>query len=80
MSNLLQDTVGFAGAKMVRRVVGLAHVADIDKIEDAAARERAQRMALAIGTACHSSKPSGSDRLMSLIAIATRAVERGFVL
>ncbi len=35
---------------MVRRIVGLAHVADIDKIEDAAARERAQRLALAIGT------------------------------
>jgi 5-methylthioribose kinase len=50
MLRLLQDTFGFAGAKMVRRVIGLAHVADIDKIEDAAARERAQRLALAIGT------------------------------
>ncbi|KIL41259.1 methylthioribose kinase [Gordoniibacillus kamchatkensis] len=48
---LLQDTIGFAGCKMVRRVYGLAHVADIDRIEDAAARERAQRLALAIGTA-----------------------------
>ena len=35
---------------MVRRIVGLAHVADIDKIEDAAVRERAQRLSLAIGT------------------------------
>ncbi|MNG35386.1 methylthioribose kinase [compost metagenome] len=34
---------------MVRRVYGLAHVADIDKIPDAAAREKAQRLALAIG-------------------------------
>ena len=34
---------------MVRRVVGLAHVADIDKIEDAANREHAQRLALSIG-------------------------------
>lgn len=50
MRRLLQDTVGFAGAKTVRRVYGLAHVADIDTIPDAAARERAQRMALAIGT------------------------------
>jgi len=50
MRRLLQDAVGFAGAKTVRRVYGLAHVADIDTIPDAAARERAQRMALAIGT------------------------------
>lgn len=49
--SVLQDTFGFAGCKMVRRVYGLAHVADIDRIEDAAARERAQRLALDIGTA-----------------------------
>lgn len=51
MLRLLQDTFGFAGAKMVRRVIGLAHVADIDKIEDTVSRERAQRLALSIGTA-----------------------------
>lgn len=50
MRRLLQDTIGFAGAKTVRRIYGLSHVADIDTIPDAAARERAQRMALAIGT------------------------------
>lgn len=49
MRRLLQDTFGYAGAKMIRRVVGLAHVADIDRIDDAAVRERAQRMALRIG-------------------------------
>jgi 5-methylthioribose kinase len=49
--SVLQDTIGYAGCKMVRRVYGLAHVADIDRIEDAAARERAQRLALDIGTA-----------------------------
>lgn len=51
MRRLLQDTTGYAGAKMVRRIVGLAHVADIDKIEDAAVREAAQRTSLRIGTA-----------------------------
>ncbi|NBD26115.1 S-methyl-5-thioribose kinase [Paenibacillus glycinis] len=49
MQRVLQDTIGFAGCKMVRRIVGLAHVADIDKLADAAARERAQRLALRIG-------------------------------
>ncbi|WP_040931153.1 S-methyl-5-thioribose kinase [Paenibacillus larvae] len=50
MERLLQDTAGFAGCKMVRRIVGLAHVADIDGIEDDRKRGIAQRMALAIGT------------------------------
>ncbi|MCQ6558598.1 S-methyl-5-thioribose kinase [Paenibacillus mendelii] len=49
MLRLLRDTIGYAGCKMVRRIVGLAHVADIDRIEDAAVREQAQRAALAIG-------------------------------
>ncbi len=49
MNQLLQDAAGFAGCKMVRRVIGLAHVADIDTIPDAARKERAQRLALAIG-------------------------------
>lgn len=49
MQRLLQDSVGFAGAKMVRRIVGLAHVADIDRIPDQAVRGKAQRLALEIG-------------------------------
>ncbi len=51
MKRLLQDTIGFAGCKMVRRVVGLSHVVDIDKIPDDVKREKAQRLALAIGKA-----------------------------
>jgi len=49
MQRLLQDTIGFAGAKMVRRIVGLAHVADIDKIPEPTVREKAQKIALSIG-------------------------------
>ncbi len=51
MKRLLQDTVGFAGCKVIRRVIGLAHVADIDKIGDERKRERAERIALTIGKA-----------------------------
>lgn len=51
MNRLLRDAIGFAGCKMVRRIVGLAHVADIDRIPDAKTRQKAQRLALAIGTA-----------------------------
>ncbi|KAA8785191.1 S-methyl-5-thioribose kinase [Paenibacillus amylolyticus] len=51
VQQLFRDTIGFTGAKMVRRIVGLAHVADIDTITDAAEREHAQRKALAVGKA-----------------------------
>ncbi|MGQ8871431.1 S-methyl-5-thioribose kinase [Paenibacillus sp. TSA_86.1] len=51
VQQLFRDTIGFAGAKMVRRIVGLAHVADIDTITDATEREHSQRKALAVGKA-----------------------------
>lgn len=51
VQQLFRDSIGFAGAKMVRRIVGLAHVADIDTISDATKRERSQRKSLAIGKA-----------------------------
>ncbi|REK69302.1 S-methyl-5-thioribose kinase [Paenibacillus paeoniae] len=50
MKRLLQDTIGFTGCKIIRRIVGLAHVADIDKIPNDDIREHAQRGALTIGT------------------------------
>lgn len=49
LTELLRDTAGFAGCKMIRRIVGLSHVADIDGIQDDSVREAAQRKALAIG-------------------------------
>ena len=49
LTRVLQDSVGYAGCKMIRRIVGLAHVADIDSISDLHVRERAQRTSLFIG-------------------------------
>jgi 5-methylthioribose kinase len=34
MASLLADTLGFAGAKMIRRVLGVAHVEDLESIAD----------------------------------------------
>lgn len=78
LGELLKDTVGFAGAKMVRRVIGLAHVADIDQIADTAARERAQRLALAIGTALiRGHRSAGSiETLIDIAASAAAGVVR----
>ncbi|WIV20519.1 S-methyl-5-thioribose kinase [Paenibacillus polygoni] len=49
IAKLLQDSAGFAGSKMIRRIVGLAHVADIDTISNETIREQAERKALSIG-------------------------------
>jgi len=49
MLNILQESLGFAGAKMCRRQLGIAGVADIREIEQPQARARAEKMALAVG-------------------------------
>lgn len=43
------DTVGFAGSEMIRRTVGLAHVADLDSIRSDAARLAAKEEVLRLG-------------------------------
>lgn len=48
---LLQDTAGFGGAKMMRRILGLAHVYDLESIPDPEARAVCESMALNIGQA-----------------------------
>lgn len=74
LQRLLQDAIGFTGAKMVRRVIGLAHVADLDKIEDAAARERAQRQALSIGTTLIRRNRHATS-IHDLLEVAAKAVQ-----
>jgi 5-methylthioribose kinase len=49
MRGLLHDTCGYAGCKMMRRQMGIAHVADIESIADPKQRAVAERLALAIG-------------------------------
>ncbi|KYD26401.1 5-methylthioribose kinase [Geobacillus sp. B4113_201601] len=43
------DAVGFAGCEVIRRTIGLAHVADLDGIEQKAERLAAKRHALRLG-------------------------------
>ena len=49
LRSLFVDTVGFAGTKMIRRLVGLAHVEDMETIEDPDRRARCEANALAMG-------------------------------
>lgn len=74
MRQLLQDAFGYTGAKTVRRVHGLAQVTDINKLEDAAAKEHAQRIALQIGTSLvkHHRKAKSIDELIDIAWKAVR--------
>jgi 5-methylthioribose kinase len=47
MTAILADTVGFAGAKMIRRLVGISHVEDFEAIAEPATRARCEAAALA---------------------------------
>ncbi|MCO5551210.1 hypothetical protein L7F22_004709 [Adiantum nelumboides] len=46
MSGIFQDTLGFAAAKMIRRIVGIAHVEDFEAITNPDMRARCERRAL----------------------------------
>ncbi len=51
VNRLLADTAGYAGCKILRRVIGLAGVADLNTIADDQVRAEAERLALSIGQA-----------------------------
>jgi 5-methylthioribose kinase len=51
LAGLLTDSAHYAGAEMIRRIVGLAHVSDITGIEDPGVRRRAQLSVLGGGRA-----------------------------
>ena len=46
MKSLFRDSLGFAGCKMIRRILGLAHVQDLESIADPGIRARAETLAL----------------------------------
>jgi 5-methylthioribose kinase len=49
MRKLFEDALGFGGLKMIRRILGLAHVEDLERIADPAVRAICERKALLIG-------------------------------
>ncbi|XP_043813998.1 methylthioribose kinase isoform X2 [Manihot esculenta] len=46
MKDLFHDTLGFGAAKMIRRIVGVAHVEDFESIKDNSKRAECERKAL----------------------------------
>ncbi len=51
MARLFADTLGFAAAKMIRRILGLAHNIDLENIADADVRAAAEARALMMARA-----------------------------
>ncbi len=51
MRRLFADTLGFAAAKMIRRILGLAHVLDLESIKDPDRRALCERRALRLARA-----------------------------
>ncbi len=49
LTQILQDSLGFAGCELIRRTIGLAHVKDLDGIENDEVRIAAKRQALSLG-------------------------------
>ena len=51
LDNIFRDTLGFAGCELIRRTIGLAHVKDLDCIENKDKRIQFKKEALALGEA-----------------------------
>jgi 5-methylthioribose kinase len=58
MARLFQDTVGFAAAKIIRRILGLAHNIDFEWIEDARLRAICEARSLRLARAMLVDTPS----------------------
>ena len=48
MKRLFADTLSFAGIKMIRRILGLAHIEDLESIKDPARRAACEKQALTL--------------------------------
>lgn len=49
LQQVLADSIGYAGCELIRRTVGLAHVADLELIRNEQLRARSERLALMLG-------------------------------
>ena len=61
MRRLFVDSLGFAGAKMTRRILGLAHVEDMESIADPDLRATCEKRALKLARFLMVERASFSD-------------------
>lgn len=73
MRQLFEDSLAFGGLKMIRRILGLAHVEDLERIADPALRAVCERKALLIGRELVLSAKSFAD-IADVTAAAKAAI------
>ena len=73
MAALWADTLGFAGVELIRRVVGVAHVADLDSIDDADTRAAAEMRVLHLARALILAPQQGRLRTVAELVAAAKA-------
>lgn len=73
LAAIWRDALGFCGVEMHRRILGLAHNADFERIEDEATRAACEARALALGTAVIHGRDSIRD-MPALLDLTRRIV------
>lgn len=75
LGEIFEDLIGFAGVEMHRRILGLAHVAELDSIEDLDLRARLEERCLRLGRALVLNRRS--IRGMARVIAMARQMETG---
>ncbi len=77
IQNILHDTAGHGGSKMLRRMMGIVNVWDITSIEDLQKRAVCERLAIKIGSrwVLERGKISSVDDLIRIVAEETKAAD-----
>ena len=75
LDGLFADMLGFAACKMIRRIVGFAHVIDFDWIQDAAVRARCEASALSMARTCLT-QPAQFRAIQDVIDAVPRMVQQ----
>ena len=77
IADLLRDTAGHGGAKMLRRMMGIVSIWDITSIEDLDDRAVAERLAIRIGSrwVMERSSISSVEDLVGIVVEETRGLE-----
>ena len=76
LTDILQDTAGFAGTEVIRRVVGSAKVKDLEHVQDPAARIRMERICITAAKAFILNRREGFAEGRSYIAALRSAAEK----
>jgi len=74
LRRLFVDSLGFAGAKMTRRILGLAHVEDMEGIADPDLRATCEKRALKLARSLMVERSSFTD--IEAVSDAARAIQR----